>query len=508
MNKLTSVVLLIKSLTKGEKRYFKLSSALQVGVKDYLSLFDCIEKHTEIQEIKKLFSEKSPTASFDVTCNYLYKLVLEAMLHARSEKNSTVKLVNGILKVNILFEKGLYQDGYKRLKNIQEYAEKKEMHIIQLWATNVELEYISNLSFHTITETELLKKQIKIQSLLKYSQHVYQHKSLYQLLHHRFVHHGNVRTEQQKSGLNDLLVSEINLMSKPFAETFESKKTHLLFQCYYLITVGDYKSALKTFYELNALFEEHHNLWAESPMDYLITMEGILESLHGIRKYEEMHYFIDKLNNLKIDSDYYHVTCQRISYIFTLIIFLQRGDFKSGEDQVEQYKETLFKKIAFLDISKQAEVFLHTALIYVGVGNMKKAQLYLNNILLESSVFYHLPVYRTFRLINLIVHFELGNHDYIEHETRSFKRGLNENNHKAYLVEKIVLSFIKHLNIVSGKNARLKLWKKIEPKFEKIKDDKYEIQIMKIFNFRLWIESKLCNALFEELLKGNHIKNV
>lgn len=504
MSKINSLVLLVKSLTKAEKRYFKLSSNLQKGTKDYLSLFNLIDQGTGIDELKNAFLTKKASASFEVSCNYLYKLILDGILHARSEKQMTNKLINDTLKVNILFEKGLYDDGLKLIHQVQEHANQYELHIIKLWAASLELSYISNFTFHTITETELLQKQLKIQSLLKYNQHINQHTSLYQLLQHRLIHVGSVRTNQQKDDLNDLLVTELNLLSKPFADTFESQKNHLLFQASYLITVGDYKSALKTFYELNTLFENRQHLWVSNLMDYLLTMEGVLNSLHGIKKYDEMKYFIDQLMLLKTHTDHQEVTCKQIVYVFQMVKLLAKGDFEEGEQLVEEYKDTIFKKINYLSVSKQATFFLYTAFIYIGLGNMKKAHYYLNHILLEGNLFHHLPVYRTFRLINLLVHFELKNHDYIAHEIRSFKRNLKSNNQKTYLLEKVILGFIQHRTMPSSTKARLQLWEKIAPKFEKIKHDKFEVQAVNLFNFSTWMEAKLCKRPFQDLIKEQY----
>lgn len=51
---------LIQSLTKSEKRYFKMFTSLQSGEKSYLKLFDAIEKMEEYDEekIKKCSKEK------------------------------------------------------------------------------------------------------------------------------------------------------------------------------------------------------------------------------------------------------------------------------------------------------------------------------------------------------------------------------------------------------------------------------------------------------------------
>ena len=41
---------LIKSLTKSEKRFFKLNSSLQSGDKNYLKIFDFVEKQKKYNE--------------------------------------------------------------------------------------------------------------------------------------------------------------------------------------------------------------------------------------------------------------------------------------------------------------------------------------------------------------------------------------------------------------------------------------------------------------------------
>ena len=46
----TELFSLIKSLSKSEKRFFKLNSALQAGDKNYLKIFDFIEKQNKYDE--------------------------------------------------------------------------------------------------------------------------------------------------------------------------------------------------------------------------------------------------------------------------------------------------------------------------------------------------------------------------------------------------------------------------------------------------------------------------
>ena len=504
MAKTSSLVTLIHSLSKGEKRYFKLCSSLQKGAKDYLFLFSLLEKGGDADAIRKMFAQGKPAASYEATCKYLFKVMMDCLLKLHTDRRKSAVLMEGLQKADILFEKSMYEEGFKELAKIQIAAEEFEQYLIQLWAAKAELYYLSNLNFLQVSEAQLIKKQMKIDELIKYSKTLHQHTSLYELLRHRFLYKGGVRTKQQKEQLNDLVVTELNLMSKPFAENFESKKMHLLFQAHYFISTSNYESAIKTFYELNELFTEHRFLWMESPFDYLSAMEGILDSLHTIRRYDEMHFFLEKLKHLQNHSVYFSVMIQRVVFIYKLVGLLDAGDFESAIALKEQFELSLFKKIHLLDLNKQAEVYLYTALIYLGAGNISKAHLYVNKILLESQLFYSLPVYRTFRLLHLLVHFELGNHEYIEYETRSIKRGLVSSESESYLLEKIVFTFVIQASKAKDAQAKAALWKKIKKDFEAIQYNKYEIQILKIFDFGCWIEASLCKQSFAALLKAKN----
>jgi hypothetical protein len=55
---------LIKSLTKSEKRFFKLHSSLQAGDKNYLRIFDAIDKQKVYdEEASRSSSRRRPSSS-------------------------------------------------------------------------------------------------------------------------------------------------------------------------------------------------------------------------------------------------------------------------------------------------------------------------------------------------------------------------------------------------------------------------------------------------------------
>ena len=501
MSKIKSLIVLINSLTKGEKKKFRMHSLLQDGDKDYLLLYDCILAAPDPLLIKNIYFQKRGKENFEMTSSYLYDLLLNVLVQVRMETSLQAQQLNELQKADILFEKGLFEEAFKLLNKIQLIANKHELRWIHLLALGQELNYISDLGFLTITEAALIQKQMTLRGAIQYAEKVTDHIFLYQLLHHRLLYKGKAATIGQKNDLNDLVVSEIHLANKQVKRTFESKKIHLLFQSYYFIVINDYHLALLTFKELNTLFETYTSLWKESPIDYLQTLEGILDSLRSMKRYDEMDFYLEKIDTLTELTGHNELNRKRILYTYTLIRLLDRGEFEAAAHFDSSYSPILFKSIHSLDINKQAELHLCRALVYFGVGNFKQANGSLNAGLYESRQIQRLPIYWTILLLHLLVQCELKNFDYIKHQLRGLKRGFNKLNLNEPLY-KVVIKFIEAWPIVMDNNKeKTKFWKQIKVELDKIEGTKFGNFQLKIFNFGAYIEAKLCEKSFSTVLK-------
>ncbi|NJK94273.1 MAG: hypothetical protein HC905_04425 [Bacteroidales bacterium] len=118
------------------------------------------------------------------------------------------------------------------------------------------LHYLNRYQFSQLSEDDLLRVQSELRKHIQYELNLAEHASLYELLNYRFIVQGSIRSTKDKDKLNDLVFTEMNLAGNPRFQSFDLKKNHLLFQSVYFMMVGDHKSSLQTFYELNALFEQ------------------------------------------------------------------------------------------------------------------------------------------------------------------------------------------------------------------------------------------------------------
>jgi hypothetical protein len=465
-------------------------------------LYDIIEKNRDLPtpDLLTEFLKNRPGASVETTVKYLYELLLDSMLELKKEQDSFYFLFNKILKSKILYEKSLFDECFELLADIIEQAEKYENFYALLLAERLELDYLLALNFPNLNEKTLLKKQFKLNEALKYVRKINEQSSLYENLKHRIVYKGHARSQKQKDELNDLVYSEISIVASQNLDNFEISKLHQLFQSNYLISVGDYKSALNSYIELNNLFEANKHLWSNPPIYYLHTLEGVLESLRGIHNYEGMRYFINQIKALDSQSAAFRINLTCITFLYELFPFLDRGDFASSISLMADYKEILFDKLFTLNRARQAELCLYTALVYFGNSEYHNSHKFLNQIILRGKNYYYLPLYRTIRLVNLMILYKLGDFDLIKYEIRSMKRDLMDTA-KDYKIERFLFKFLsKQMPTVLKK--REQLLEKTLKEFTEIHQDVFEKQILRIFDFTAWVEALLRKVPLSEVLQG------
>ncbi len=123
MKKSEELFYLIKSLTKSEKRYFKLSAQGNESA-EYLTLFDAIEAQNIYDEpaIKDFFKDKAFITQLTTIKNYLKQRILQSLRNYHSRISRNAELIDIIRNVEILYHKGQYQICESELKRAEKKA--------------------------------------------------------------------------------------------------------------------------------------------------------------------------------------------------------------------------------------------------------------------------------------------------------------------------------------------------------------------------------------------------
>ena len=500
------LIQLIQSLTKAEKRYFRLYANLQSGEKNYLFLFDLINKGIPSDEVYRLYCQEENKNNFDMAAKHLYRVIMDCLVHLRKKEDVQATIFNYITKADILFERELFEEAFNQLNKAQKLAATYENDPLLLLIRRTELKYLSSLGFNEISERELVNKQMKINDIMKYSRNINLHLQLYDILKHRIANKGYIRSEKQKDNLNDLVLSELNLIANNSYKGFEARKLHLLFQATYYLNTGNYKSAIRFYQELITLFESNQHLILNPPIYYLSALKGILDSLHLAGLYQEMPFFIDRLRKMQ-QGDYATEFLLEINasiYQYEQVSYINTGKFEIALELSGNYEDHLFKKTGLLRLETQLKLYLNTSILYLCLEEPKRARKSMKKIFSSGKLFHTLPSYKTARLINLLILAELGDYSFFENEINSIKRNIHYEKH-IYRTEKLLFRFVMSYPLPSYQKAQNKLWMQFQKEIVKIREDKYEKQLLKTFDILSWIESKLTNRPFAEILKENYI---
>ncbi len=115
---------LVKSLSKSEKRYFKVFCSQMGSENNYLRLFDALDKQKEFDEmvIRKKFKGEKFLDQLHVTKNYLRQLILKSLRSYHSKFSKDAELKDILRNIEILFNKELYEHCQTELKRAEYLA--------------------------------------------------------------------------------------------------------------------------------------------------------------------------------------------------------------------------------------------------------------------------------------------------------------------------------------------------------------------------------------------------
>ncbi len=492
-----ALVKLVNSLSKSEKRLFKLSTKKQSGVKEYLDLFDIVEQtpYNDLDKIDEEFARLHPKSSFDNTARYLVKILSDCLIQAKIKDDPNFSVFQELMRVNILKERSLHKESFKELKKIKRVAAKSENIFMLPLINRYELNYLSDLNFEGLGEKKLVEMQMDARDIIKTMRNTHEHYSLYELLKFRMINSGKILSEEDKRHLNDLILSEMGLVTGRIKNNFDTKKMHLLFHSFFFTDIGDFKSALKTFYELNLLFEHNPSKWNNPPLDYLSALDGILDSLRTIGSYEEMPFYLGKLSQLLNENypEYFRLIIDFYIIIYKLALLAGLGKYKEAIEFIQKVSGPLAKIQSLSDYDKQSELHFYLAVCFFGANDFTKSQKYINHVVLIGKINYQSVIYKASRLLNLIIRYECKDFEYLDYEIRSYKR-LFQNKGKLFQTEKVIFKFIQATALSSHTKNELKI-SRLHPLISMIENDKYEVQLNKYFDFIEWIKGKTAKKI-------------
>jgi len=164
MTKKGNLFNLIKTLSKSEKRYIKISLKTEKDASNYLLLFNYIDSNTNITDssIRAEFQNKTFIKQLHVTKNYLIKIILKLLKNFHQKTNHQIELLNNILEIELLFKKEQFDLAEFYVNKTINQAQKYQSHTILYSALNLKRKIIQERFGLTEAKeqiNQILKKQ-------------------------------------------------------------------------------------------------------------------------------------------------------------------------------------------------------------------------------------------------------------------------------------------------------------------------------------------------------------
>ncbi|ANH83082.1 hypothetical protein A8C56_20735 [Niabella ginsenosidivorans] len=495
---------LVNSLSGAEKRYFRLYAAFQEGAKEYVRLFELMTRSTvpDIRKLKQAFLKEAPEGTWENTCSYLGKTLLAALVTAKKEKDVFIELLQRIQEAKILKERSLEEEALKVIKKVHRKAVQYQLPWVEYYCQRYILNQYADNNFSELSEAALVKLQMNGKHILKGFHHIHDHYSLYELLKYRLIHGGKVISEEGRKKLNDLMLSETVLIASK-SKSFTSQKLHLLFQSFFFTDIGDYTSALKSFYQLNALLEKNEDLLDKPPVDYLEALNGIIDSLRILHNKTEIRYYISKLKKLDRNTfpEYFRYLVRKTVALQEMAGYLLGEEWEAALHFLKTIPADIFHHYAMVDEEKQSALYFYAGLVHFKSRDFKKAHLLIREVMTQFKLPKQLMISRAIRLLNIITYYEKGELLHLEYEIRSYKRYFMQL--RLLKTEKLLFRIIA-LTSVGSKRLRLMepAAKKILTELQELTANRYEQQLLNYFDFTGWMKEQT-NNLLQPVITGH-----
>jgi tetratricopeptide (TPR) repeat protein len=134
---------------------------------------------------------------------------------------------------------------------------------------------------------------------------------------------------------------------------------------------------------------------------------------------------------------------------------------------------------------------------YFGIGDYKKALSFINEVLNDNEQNLRQDIYSFSRLLNLVLHYELENYDFLEYVIKSTNRYLSKYE-RDYKIEDVLIKYIRKLSKVSSPKASQEIFVAMNKEVNILMQDHQERVVLEFFNIEAWIDSKINKTSFSE----------
>ena len=488
---------LIKSLSKAEKRHFKVYSSKHViGDENiYVSLFDAIEKQNvyDEKELKgqKLFHDLSS----------LKKRLYQSVLRSLEEFHSGIgiDLRSSLNHIEILFDRSLLDHCERQIRKAKKTVRKYEL--FEEWLEVLRWEYrLAVKRFDMSMRKHVLAEENNVIVLLNNQK---KYRDLANLFSFKYQKYGTERSPVYVAEMKKHLSSS-TLKDESLALSVRAKQN--FYDCHYLFSLirEDYKNSYRFSKKMTDMYLENPAIIECNPSSYLTVVNNFLVACNGIENYSEMLDYLDKLEEMRKDIKSPSDQALAFFYMYHLLnYFISTGAFKESQEDVKRMESELLVHENNLNRLQKIILYATIAQIYFGLENYKRCLFWLNKIMSFGEMKVRTDIECFVRLFYLITHYEAKSDKMLMASLLKSTYRFLYKHQRLYKFEAAMMQFMRKymLRWNPGQNMK-EPFNVLRKKFEQLSKDTYERHALNYFDFISWLESKIEDKSFASIVFG------
>lgn len=498
---------LIKSLSKSEKRSFKLyAHRMEPGTPaNYIRLFDAMDRLSTYNEETILSLSSIPKKQLANTKAHLYKQILLSIRPGSAKVNPDIALREQIDFARILYSKGLYRQSIRILGKAKEAAYALE----QLTLALEIVEFEKLIESYFITRSSSNRADELTQQTYSLNTHIAQSNRFSNAaiqLYALYLKKGHVRNNEDVQQLKQYfqeLCPQLDLRQESrlsFSELHYYNLSHYWFGFIGQDSPYCHLYAQKN-HDLFDAFPHHKTL---TPGAYYKSYNYLLESLLRIRRYSQ---FKACLLLLKTELDQEIVKQQYNAYIqahlfyytHTLNLYFYEGLFDAGKEVVPAILDFIATQESRIDPHHIFVLYYKLASLYFGCADYKRCIHYLNKIIHTPDSTLRMDLQCYSRILRLLCYFEQDDDQILQYQIRSTTNFLRKMDHLSS-VQKEILSFLHRLHSLYRTEMPAE-FKTLYHTLKTLQQDPFEKRNFVYIDILSWLESKMENQSVQSVIR-------
>ncbi len=489
---------LIKSLSKSEKRFFKIFSKRHViGEKNkYVELFDAIESQNEYDEasIISQFEGERFIKRLAVAKGYLYELILKSMNQYHAQNGIHNQILSLTRQISFLFDKNLFRQAQKILSKTYDLAAEYEKvsilpELLHWHKKIMEAQFYSGKQIDDIEKLYKREEEVLDQIVNQNEYWLLQAKLYYQ---HNLK--GIIRNSDDLNKIEDIYNSTL-MKKEEQALTYRAKiQFNKIYSTYFFI-LRDFDSCYRYIKRATELYEKRQSFIESYPLEYIQSVNNLLNITQVLNKPDETLAGLNKLRHLMENEKYRNKEKIQLklfeSYYYHLLnLHLEKDDFVGGYQYIPEIEKGIKK---FSDgMNKMGELMLHYHLFQIcfGARKFESAHKWVNKILGKKGSDIRQDILSFAHILNLMVQYEMKTFDNIETQINGTIRFLKQRK-SSYKFESIVAEYLQDLKQIETPLELKASFVQLRSQFQSLTDDPFEKKAFAYYDFIGWLDNKI-----------------